>query len=60
MIRYRFEFIGAGKLPRPDHVVRDAPIIVGTVELYGARRYLVEAVNEDRNPPVAVLRRLLA
>lgn len=58
MIRYRFEFVGADA-PRPDHVYRDAPVIEGTVELYGAERYLVEAVDEDAIPPVAVLRKLL-
>ena len=31
MIRYRFDFVGTGELPPPDHVCRDAPIIVGTV-----------------------------
>jgi hypothetical protein len=54
------ELVGAGKLPLPDHVFRDTPIIVGTVELYGAQRYLVEAVDEDDSPPVAVLRELLS
>ena len=60
MTRYRFEFVGAGRLPLPDLVLRDAPIIVGTVELYGAQRYLIEASDEEANPPVALLRRLLA
>ena len=58
VIRYRFEFIGDGPLPRPDNVLRDAPIVVGTLELYGAVRYLVEGVDENANPPIAVLRRV--
>lgn len=28
MLRYRFEFVGTGSLPRPDNVYRDAPILV--------------------------------
>ncbi len=59
MIRYRFDFVGAGKLPLPDHVYRDAPIVVGTVALYGAQRYLVEAVDYHEQPPIAVLKKLL-
>jgi hypothetical protein len=41
-------------------VFRDAPVVEGRVELYRAERYLVEAVDEDTNPPVAVLRKLLS
>jgi hypothetical protein len=40
-----------------DHVFRDAPIIVGTLELYGAVQYDVVLINEETNPPVAVLRK---
>ena len=58
VIRCRFEFIGDGPLPRPDNVLRDAPIVVGTLELYGAVRYLVVGVDEDANPPIAVLRKV--
>ena len=58
MIRYRFEFVGDGPLPRPDNVYRDAPIVVGTLELYGAVRYVVVVVDEDANPPIAVLRKV--
>jgi len=51
MIRYRFELIGAGRLPIPDFAYRDARIIVGTVELYGAQRHLVESVDYHEQPP---------
>ncbi len=44
-----------GPLPRPDNVYRDAPIVVGTRELYGPARYLVVFVDEKTNPPIAVL-----
>ena len=57
-IRYRFEFDGVQPLPRPDDVVREARVIVGTVELYGAQRWLVKSVDETTDPPVAVLRRV--
>ena len=57
MIRYRLEFVGDGELPRPDNVYRDAPIMVGTLELYGAGRYLVVVVDEKANPPRVVLRK---
>jgi len=60
VIRYRLEFVGPGELPRPDHVYRDAPIRQGTVELYGATRYVVESVLENVEPPVALLRKVLA
>jgi hypothetical protein len=46
MLRYRLEFVCPGELPLPDHVYRDAPIREGTVELYGATRYVV-ASDED-------------
>ena len=59
MIRYRFEFIGAGRLPLPDHVYRDDHIVVGPVELYRAQRYLVESVDYHEQPPKAVMRKLL-
>jgi hypothetical protein len=58
VLRYRFEFVGNGSLPRPDNVYREAPILVGTVERYIAERYLVESVDEETLPAVAVLRRL--
>jgi hypothetical protein len=57
VIRYRFEFVGADPLPLPDHVYQDAPVIAGTVELYGAERYVVEAVDSGADPPVARLRK---
>ena len=57
MIRYRFEFVGDGPLPRPDNVYRYAPIVVGTLELYGAVRYVVVVVDEA-NPPITVLRKV--
>jgi hypothetical protein len=60
VIRYRLEFVGPGELPLPDYVFRDAPILEGTVELYGARRYVVVGVNETADPPLAVLRKILA
>jgi hypothetical protein len=58
VIRYRLEFVGDGPLPRPDHVYRDAPVMVGTLELYGAVRYVVVVVDEEANPPRAVLRKV--
>lgn len=58
VIRYRLEFTGVAPLPQPDYVYRDQPIMVGTVELYMGDRYLVESVNEDETPPVAVLRKV--
>ena len=57
-IRYHFEFIGIQPLPLPDHVYRDEPIVTGTVELYAAERFLVESVDEEADPPVAVLRKV--
>ena len=60
MIRYRFEFAGDGVVPPPENVYRDAPVVAGTVELYGAQRYLVVVVDEKTNPPLAVLRKLIA
>ncbi len=60
MLRYRLEFVGPGELPLADHVYRDAPIRVGTVELYGDTRYVVESVLENADPPVALLRKVLA
>ena len=57
-IRYRFEFDGVQPLPRPDNVVREARVVVGTVELYGAQRWLVKSVDETTDPPVAILRRV--
>ena len=58
MIRYRFKFVGIGPLPLPDYVERDQPVVPGTVELYGAQRYLVERVDEQAKPPVVVLRKV--
>ena len=58
VIRYHLEFVGDGPQPRPDNVYRDAPLVVGTLELYGAVRYLVVGVDEDAKPPIAVLRRV--
>jgi hypothetical protein len=58
VLRYRFGFVGNGSLPRPDNVYRDAPIVQRTLELYGATRYVVESVDEEENPPVAVLRKV--
>ena len=58
MLRYRFQFVGARPRPRPNHVYRDAPIVQGTLELYSATRYVVESVDEEENPPVAVLRKV--
>jgi hypothetical protein len=60
MIRYRFEFVGPGALPLPDYVDRSELVVAGTVEVYGAARYVVESVNEDAEPAVAVLRRVLS
>jgi hypothetical protein len=57
-IRYRFEFDGAQPLPAPDYVFREAPVAVGTVELYRAQRWLVKSVDEAADPPVAVLRKV--
>jgi hypothetical protein len=59
VIRYRFEFVGPGPRPLPDHAYRDAPIVVGTLELYRAERFLVVVVDEGTTPPVAILRKLL-
>jgi hypothetical protein len=56
VIHSRFEFTGADTSPLPDHVYRDAPIIVGTVELYGAQRYLVASVDYHEQPPKAVMK----
>ena len=58
MIRYRFEFVGVLPLPQPDDVYRDRPVLAGTVELYQAQRFLVESVDNDTDPPVAVLRKV--
>ena len=58
MIRYRFTFVGVLPLPANDDVERESPIIVGTVELYGGKRYLVESVDHASDPPVAVLRKV--
>jgi hypothetical protein len=58
VIRYRFEFVGIGSLPLPDHVYRETPVVEGTVEVYGAERFLVESVDERADPPVAVLRKV--
>ena len=60
MLRYRLEFVGPGDLPRPDYVFRDTPICEGTVELYGATRYVVVSVLENVDLPVALLRKVLA
>jgi hypothetical protein len=60
LLRYRFGFVGPGDQPPPDHVYRDAPIIVGTVELYGTQRYVVESCDYDEQPPLAVLRKVLS
>ena len=58
MIRYRFEFVGVRPLPLPDYVFREAGIVAGTVELYHTQRFLVESVDENEDPPVAVLRKV--
>ena len=58
MIRYRLEFVGVAPLPLPDHVDREQLIVIGTVELYQAQRFLVESVDENTDPPVAVLRKV--
>jgi hypothetical protein len=58
VIRYRLEFVGDSPLPLPDNVYRDAPIMVGTLELYGATRYVVVVVDEEAKPPIAVLRKV--
>jgi hypothetical protein len=58
MVRYRFEFVGVQPLPPPQHVCRDTPLVVGTVELYSTQRYLVESVDHQADPPVAVLRKV--
>ncbi len=58
MIRYRFEFVGVQPLPPADYVSRDAPIVEGTVELYLTKRFLVEAVDHEADPPVVVLRKV--
>ena len=58
MIRYRFEFVGVQPLPLPDHVYREMPVIVGTVELYQSQRFLVVSVDEATDPHVAVLRKV--
>ena len=58
MIRYRLEFEGPLPLPAGDHVVRETPIVAGTVELYRAQRWLVKSVDETADPPVAVLRKV--
>jgi hypothetical protein len=56
--RYRFEFIGVQPLPLPAYVYRETPIVEGRVELYQAGRFLVESVDHEADPPVAVLRRV--
>ena len=58
LIRYRFEFVGVQPLPLPDHVYREAPVLAGTVELYRTERFLVESVNHETDPPIAVLRKV--
>jgi hypothetical protein len=58
MIRYCFEFVGVQPLPLPDHVYRNQPIVAGTIELYQAERFLVESVDEEAQPPMAVLRKV--
>jgi hypothetical protein len=60
VVRYRFEFVGDGALPLPDYVYRDGLVVAGTVEVYGAARYVVESVDPEADPPVAVLRRVLS
>ena len=57
-VSYRFEFVGVEPLPLSDHVYRETPVAVDTVELYGARPYWVESVDHEADPPVAVLRKV--
>jgi hypothetical protein len=58
MIRYQFEFIGSGALPPPGHSDRYLPVVPGTVELYQTQPFLVEKVNHNTDPPIAVLRKV--
>jgi hypothetical protein len=58
MIRYQFEFVGSGVLPSPGYTDRYTPVVEGTVELYRTEPFLVEAVDHDADPPVAVLRKV--
>ena len=58
MIRYQFEFIGSGALPPPGYTDRYTPVVPGTVELYLTEPFLVETVDHDADPPVAVLRKV--
>lgn len=58
MTRYRFKFVGVLPLPESALVDRAVPVVVGTVELYHGQRFLVEAVDHEVDPPVAVLRKV--
>ena len=58
MIRYQFEFIGSGPLPPPGYTDRYTPVVPGTVELYRTEPFLVESVDHEAEPPVAVLRKV--
>jgi hypothetical protein len=58
LMRYRFEFVGVQPLPLPEFVYRESRLAEGTVELYGAERYLVESIDEKADPPVAILRKV--
>jgi hypothetical protein len=56
--RYLFRFVGVLPLPDPALVDRPSPVVAGTVELYQGQRYLVESVDCEERPPVAVLRKV--
>ncbi|MGZ3397309.1 MAG: hypothetical protein ACXVB2_24635 [Isosphaeraceae bacterium] len=58
MIRYQFEFIGSGLLPPAGNTDRYTPVVPGTVELYRTEPFLVESVDHEADPPMAVLRKV--
>jgi hypothetical protein len=56
--RYLFRFIGVRPLPETALVDRDSPLEAGTIALYRGQGFLVVSVNDQEDPPVAVLRRV--
>ncbi len=57
MIRYRLESSVTVCCHGPTTCTA-TPIMTGTLELYGATRYLVLVVDDEAKPPIAVLRKL--
>ena len=56
--RYLFSFVGVLPLPEPALVARAVPVEVGMVELFQGERFLVESVDLEADPTVAVLRKV--